>query len=161
MTSGRSSGDANRRRLQQRVKDSLRALNNELTMLDLRVGSGVGLKSIDLECLDIISRRGPMTPSAVGRLSGLHPATLTGILDRLQKSGWIERSRDPDAADRRTVVVRALPDRLPELYAGYRGMNDSVDALCADFTAEQLETIDAFLSRVAQAGSNAAGDRRT
>jgi DNA-binding MarR family transcriptional regulator len=40
---------------------------------------------------------------------------MTGILDRLQRGGWITRERDPEGSDRRAVAVRALRDRNAEL----------------------------------------------
>jgi DNA-binding MarR family transcriptional regulator len=40
---------------------------------------------------------------------GASAATITGILDRLERGGWAARDRDP--SDRRAVRVRALLDR--------------------------------------------------
>src|SRR4029453_11698775 len=37
----------------------------------------------------------PPNPSALARRAGLHPATITGILDRLQRGGGVARERDP------------------------------------------------------------------
>jgi len=45
---------------------------------------------------------------------------MTGVLDRLERGGWIARERDPD--DRRAVVVRTLRDRYAELLRHYSGM---------------------------------------
>ena len=55
-----------------------------------------------------------MTPTWAG-----HPATITGILDRLERGRWVARERDP--TDRRAVVVRALRDRNAELFHLYSG----------------------------------------
>jgi DNA-binding MarR family transcriptional regulator len=62
-----------------------------------------------LECLDLIDRYGPLSPSALARRAGLHPATMTGVLDRLERDGWIVRERDP--ADRRGVLVQPVRSR--------------------------------------------------
>jgi DNA-binding MarR family transcriptional regulator len=43
--------------------------------------------------------RAELSPSVLARRAGLHPATMTGILDRLERGRWITRDRDrPTAA---------------------------------------------------------------
>lgn len=137
------------------VKLALRALRSQLAVLHQEVGGRVALKGVDLDCLDLINQHGPITPSALARLTGLHPATLTGVLDRLERARWIARQRDPEATDRRTVRVQPLPDRNRELIGHYAGMSSAMDALCADYTPEQLDLIAGFLLRTAEAGATA------
>src|SRR6266508_4003931 len=141
-----------RRRLTTTIKESLRELSIQLSLLNHHVSAHLNLNHIDLDCLDLIHRHGPLSPSALARRAGLHPATITGILDRLQRGGWITRDRDPNAADRRAVTVRALPDRGQELYGLYSGMNASMDTLFAGYTDAQLQLIADFLRRTAEAG---------
>jgi DNA-binding MarR family transcriptional regulator len=141
-----------RRRLTREVKESLRELGNQLSLLNHHVGVHVKLKDVDMDCLDLIARHGPLTPSGLARRAGLHPATMTGILDRLQRGGWIARERDPDAADRRAVTVRVLPGRTAELFRLYRGMNSSLDELCNEYSDADLEMIAEFVRRVSGAG---------
>src|SRR6478609_5710556 len=95
--------------LKASIRDSLRELGTQLSLLNHRVGSRLELKDVDLDCLDLIVRHGPLSPSALARKAGLHPATLTGVLDRLERDGWVARERDP--SDRRAVLLRALRDR--------------------------------------------------
>src|SRR4051795_3547983 len=85
------------------VKDALRELRNQLALLNHQVSAQLALKDVDLECLELIARHGPLSPSALARRAGLHPATMTGILDRLQKGGWVVRDRDPSDTRRRHV----------------------------------------------------------
>jgi DNA-binding MarR family transcriptional regulator len=85
----------------------------------------------------------------------LHPATITGILDRLERGGWAIRQRDPDAVDRRAVAVHPLRDRNPELFKLYSGMNASVDRICAGYTDAELELLAGFLRRATEAGEEA------
>jgi DNA-binding MarR family transcriptional regulator len=89
----------------------MRELAIQLSLLNHQVGAHLDLKDVDLACLDTIARHGPLSPTALARSAGLHPATVTGILDRLERGGWVARDRDP--ADRRAVLVRALRDRTP------------------------------------------------
>ncbi|HLZ09727.1 MAG TPA: MarR family transcriptional regulator, partial [Chloroflexota bacterium] len=119
------------------------------------------LKDVDLDCLDLIARHGPLSPSALARRAGLHPATMTGILDRLERGGWVTRDRDP--SDRRAVAVRALRERSGELLRLYSGMNQSLSEICAGYGDAELEVLADFLRRTASAGRSAtdelAGER--
>jgi DNA-binding MarR family transcriptional regulator len=150
--------DRHRRRLTAAIKDALRDLGNQLSLLNHHVGARVDLKDVDLDCLDLISRHGPMSPSTLARRAGLHPATVTGILDRLQRDGWVTRERDPDATDRRAVTVRALRERGGELFRLYGGMNASMDGICAGYTDAELALVADFLRRTATAGRAATDD---
>jgi DNA-binding MarR family transcriptional regulator len=135
------------------IKGSLRELSNQLSLLNHHVGSRVDLKDVDLDCLELINRHGPMTPSDLARSAGLHPATMTGILDRLERAGWVVRERDP--SDRRAVLVGVRRDRAGELFGLYAGMNAAMDELCASYSDEQLELLADFLRRTTDAGRDA------
>jgi DNA-binding MarR family transcriptional regulator len=135
------------------VRDALRNVRVQLSVLNHHIGAGVDVRDTDFDCLDLISIYGPLTPSELARLAGLKPATLTGILDRLERGGWI--ARDRDAADRRAVRLRVLPDRNAEVLSLYAGMNTRLDGICADYDRAQLEMITGFLRRVHDAGAAA------
>jgi len=147
--------DEGRRRRQSNaaIKESLRELRVQLSLLNHRVGERLDLKDVDLDCLDLIVRYGPLSPSALARRAGLHPATMTGILDRLERGGWVVRERDP--SDRRAVVVRALRERNAELMRLYSGMNASMDEICAGYGDAELELLADFLRRTTDAGGRA------
>ena len=82
-----------RRRFGTEIKESLRELSTQLALLNHQVVAHLDLKDGDLNCLDLIARHGPLGPSALARRAGLHPATITGILDRLERGGWAARER--------------------------------------------------------------------
>ena len=142
-----------RKRLTSSIKRSLRALSIQLSLLNHQVGAHLGLNDVDLDCLDLISRYGPLSPTALAQRASLHPATMTGILDRLEGGGWVVRERDP--ADRRAVVVRALRDRNAELVRLYGGMNSSISEICGSYSVDELAVLADFLRRTAEAGQGA------
>ena len=150
-----------RRRLTTSVRESLRELGRQLSVLNHRVSARLDLKDVDLECLDLIALHGPLSPSALARRAGLHPATMTGILDRLERGRWITRDRDPDAADRRAVTVRGRHERNAEVLSLYSGMNASLDQICSGYTEAELEVLADFLRRAADAGQLATDDLAT
>jgi DNA-binding MarR family transcriptional regulator len=56
-----------------------------------------------MKALDVLMRDGAMSAKALGQRLGMHPATMTGILDKLENGGWVTRERDPD--DRRKAAM--------------------------------------------------------
>jgi DNA-binding MarR family transcriptional regulator len=142
-----------RQRSSAQVRESLRELRIQLSLLNYRIGSRLDLKDVDLDCLDIVDVYGPLSPSALARRAGLHPATMTGVLDRLERGGWIARERD--ASDRRAVVVRILSDRYAELMRFYSPMNRSMNKILAKYSDSELEAIADFMGRTVDAGRSA------
>jgi DNA-binding MarR family transcriptional regulator len=154
---GEAGAGPHRGRLSRAVKESLRDLGAQLSLLNHSVGTRLDLRDADLECLDLITRYGPLSPSALARRAGLHPATMTGILDRLERGGWIDRGRDP--ADRRGVVIRAARGRGAEILRLYlidSGMNTALDEICAAYDDTGLQLLADFLHRTAEAARTAA-----
>ncbi|MFC9896536.1 MarR family transcriptional regulator [Nocardia sp. NPDC127579] len=148
----------NRRWSSEAAQTALRELNTQLALLNRQLGSALTIKDTDWNCLDLINRNGPLSPGALAKLAGLHPATMTGVLDRLQRGGWIIRERDPEAADRRAVAVRAVGDRTPELTRVLSGMRTRMDALFEQYTDDELALITEFMRRAASAGHDAAAE---
>jgi DNA-binding MarR family transcriptional regulator len=153
VTPGRADAIRRRQHTSTEIRDSLRELRIQLALLNYRVGSQVDLKDVDLDCLDILDAHGPLGPTELARRAGLHPATMTGILDRLERGGWIVRERDP--SDRRAVRVRAVRERYAELLRLYSGFSRSFNKLLADYSDSELELIDDFMRRCVDAGRNA------
>jgi DNA-binding MarR family transcriptional regulator len=143
---------ARRRRIVE-AKQSLRELRIELAVLNHRVGSRIEIKDLDFDCLDVITRHGPISPSALARRVGVHLATMTGILDRLERDGWVTRDRVDN--DRRAVHVRGVPDKQRDIFRLYHGMNSELDKILKIYSDDQLDVIVDFLQRCTQAGQSA------
>jgi DNA-binding MarR family transcriptional regulator len=145
--------DRGPQRLKSAVKESARQLSVQLSLLNAQVSAHLKLKEVDLLCLDVITRYKPISPSALARRAGLHPATLTGILDRLERGGFITRERDP--ADRRAVLIWARRERNAEIYRRYGGMNAAMDGILGRYADPELELLADFLRRTVEAGHTA------
>src|SRR5258708_4044413 len=143
-----------RAQLNLAVRESLRDLSVQMSLLNQRISGRLDLKGTDLQCLDLVDRYGPRSASALGRGGGRHAATMTGVIDRLERGGWIVGERDP--ADRRGVVVRPLRGRRSEVLRLASGMNAALARICAGYPDDDLELIADFLRRAADAGQTAA-----
>lgn len=136
-----------------RLLEALRDASVQLARVNQTVGDELALRAVDLECLDVIGRRGTVTPGALATATGLHPATVTGILGRLEDGDWVERVND--RVDRRRVMVKALRTRARDLRSAYRPMASALDAICAEYSEEELRLVIEFLTRVHDAGRDA------
>jgi DNA-binding MarR family transcriptional regulator len=77
---------------------------------------------------------------------GLPPSTLTGMMDRLVRAGWLDRARDPE--DRRAVVMKSTP-RLDELVKSLkRAGNRALERALRTLPSETLARLEHDLASV-------------
>ena len=72
-----------RQRSASEIREALRELRIQLSLLNYRVGSQMELKDVDLDCLDIIEAYGPLSPSALARRAGLSRMRLDEVFLRV------------------------------------------------------------------------------
>ncbi|MHA7987660.1 MarR family transcriptional regulator [Rathayibacter sp. CAU 1779] len=145
-----------RRRVTNEVKRRFRDVNNQIALLSHHVSAQVELRDVDLDCLDFLAQHGPTSPGALARRAGVHPATMTGVIDRLEKGGWIQRERAAD--DRRAIVISARREAIGAVFRHYDGMNSQMDAVCDAYSPAELELIAGFLQHTADAGRRAVAE---
>ena len=109
------------------------------------VARRVGVNSSDLECLDLILMSGPSSAGDIARHTGLTSGAVTGLIDRLERLGLVERSADP--ADRRKVLVRVREDRIGPIAALYAPLEKAMQALLAGYSKEELKVLIDFAER--------------
>jgi|SRR5690242_6598121 len=110
------------------------------------VGRRLGLSATDRKCLDLLSR-GPVTAGDVARFTGLTTGAATGIIDRLVKADYAERTADPEDR-RRTIVRRKANGRLDAVMQEvFAPLGQDMASLTASYSHEQLVTIADFLTR--------------
>ena len=68
------------------------------------LGRTLGLNITESECLSLLSIKGISTPTEIARYTGLTTGSTTTMLDRLEKSGFIQRI--PNPKDRRGVLIK-------------------------------------------------------
>jgi DNA-binding MarR family transcriptional regulator len=107
-----------------------------------------GLSATEEKAVDLLDRFGPLTAGELARRSGLAPASVTGLVDRLERKGFARRV--PHPTDKRRVLIEACLSRVADLAPLFADWSRSLDELYAGYSDEQLETILHFLSEAAR-----------
>src|SRR5215468_6915467 len=125
-----------RRRLEGEFLLAMRRAGSVMQLLSAAAAEKIGINVTDLNCLNILALRGRMTAGELARATGLTTASITGVLDRLEESGFVRRERDPH--DRRRVVVRLDPERgLHDIAPVFAPVVAAWRAVAAQYTDEQ------------------------
>ncbi|MFD5144034.1 MarR family winged helix-turn-helix transcriptional regulator [Streptomyces sp. NPDC058401] len=105
----------------------------------------LGVNETDLRCLEILMSTEETAPSALSAQLGLTTGSVTTMLDRLEKAGYLTRS--PHPTDRRRTLVRVTPEASQRSYALIAPfIEDSTRQVMERYTAEQLELVADFLT---------------
>jgi DNA-binding MarR family transcriptional regulator len=152
-----SSLDENRAHLVAALNGVIREVSGQGVLYSQMVAERLGINSTDLECLDYVIR-GPVTPGALAETTGLTTGAITGVIDRLEKAGYVYRDRD--AEDRRKVYVRALPAVEERIVPLFEPMERQAMAALARFDDEQLALILDFLTSSRDAAAEAMAELR-
>ncbi|MBB5956536.1 DNA-binding MarR family transcriptional regulator [Saccharothrix tamanrassetensis] len=107
-----------------------------------RVAEQMGLSPTDEKCLDLAMRSdGPITAGRIAELSGLSTGAVTGVIDRLEKAGYVRRVRDPH--DRRKVLVEVtlVDDRFGHLFTGAQ---ETLREVLSLFTPDERDVLERY-----------------
>lgn len=127
-----------------RVADGFRRAIAAIVLFNEQVAQRTGLSLTESQFMHLLGLHGAMTPSELGRESGLASGTVTGVLDRLEELGFIQRQRHP--SDRRKVVVVLDEARVgAELAPHFAGQGALLADVIARFEPAELEVIADFL----------------
>jgi DNA-binding MarR family transcriptional regulator len=102
----------------------------------------VGLGLTDMQVLHMLQLYGPSTPSRLAEWTGLSSGGVTVALDRLEKAGYIRR--EPNPADRRSLLATLVPARIRKLAALYEGVESETRRLIGTLPPHDLEAVIRF-----------------
>jgi DNA-binding MarR family transcriptional regulator len=104
------------------------------------IAERLGLNPSDHKCADLLmAQGGPVTPGRLAELTGLTTGAITGVLDRLERAGFISREHDPN--DRRRILVHITRERAPDLSRFFAPLVSGMRELCARYTVDDLALI--------------------
>ena len=121
-----------------------RELSARTVMFHQAIAERVGLSVTDHKCLDILLRAGPVTAGRLAELSGLTTGAVTGVVDRLERAGFVRRVADP--RDRRRVIVEPVADKaLREIGPLFESFRRAMDEQASRYSDEELAVVHRFV----------------
>lgn len=117
------------------------------------VAEQVGLGPTEEKTLLLLSGVGALTAGEIAHHTGLTTASVTSLIDRLEKKGFVRRVRDTQ--DRRRVIVEPDAERLAELNQVFSSLQGTFEDMFDDYSDEQLSTIIDYLTRSAMRSRDA------
>jgi DNA-binding MarR family transcriptional regulator len=138
-----------REQLLQELEMAGRAMSAATVMFHSTVAARHGLSATEEKALDLLERFGPLTAGELAKRSGLAPASVTGLINRLEQKGFARRIQHP--SDRRSILVEADVERMYARVAPlFAEWARSLQELYAGYSDEQLEVILHFLTEAAR-----------
>lgn len=111
------------------------------------IGRKAGLSGTDHKYLGFLIQKGQMTAGELAVLCGLTTGAITGMIDRFEKKGLVQRRSFPD--DRRKVII--VPDKakiMDLLSPLYKSHQAKIDKLISTYTEAELKPIEGFLTNI-------------
>src|SRR5260370_7773314 len=106
--------------LMEQLENAVRRSSALGVLFGQTVASRVGISSSDLECLDFLNLEGRVTAGRLAEVTGLTTGAITGVVDRLEKAGFVRRERDE--SDRRKVFIAIVPENVAKIARFYAHM---------------------------------------
>jgi DNA-binding MarR family transcriptional regulator len=101
--------------------------------------SALNLTSVQAMVLGFLTEEDQITSSELSKRTELDSATLTGILDRLESAGFLERKANPE--DRRSILIYLTPKGKAKGRDTARALADANTEFLRSFTEEQKKEL--------------------
>jgi DNA-binding MarR family transcriptional regulator len=126
-----------------------RQLSAATIMFHQAVADRLGMNVTDHKCADILLRSGAITAGELAERTGLTTGAITGVIDRLEKAGFVRRVKDP--SDRRRVIIEPLVKRIERRIGPlFASLAEATAELCARYSLAELAVIRDFTARAHQ-----------
>jgi DNA-binding MarR family transcriptional regulator len=118
----------------------MRRVSSQSVLFSQAVAQRLGINPTDLECLGIIGETGALTAGQLAELTGLTTGAITGVIDRLEKAGYVRRAQDP--GDRRRVIVQPVENVAEQRIAPlFTSIGDATAQIVSRYSNEELAFI--------------------
>ena len=125
---------------------ALWALDHGLQTVSKRMKGELGLTGLQRLVLRILGRNPRLSAGELARALHLHPSTLTGVLERLQRQKLVQRK--VDTGDRRRALFEVTPAGTALLARRAGTVEHAVSLLLSRETAGRIATVRGVLDQL-------------
>ena len=129
-----------------RVQRALRTALVNSVLGNERIAREFDLLVTDLQTLHLlVLREDVRTPKLLSEATGLPTSTVTRVIDRLERAGYIRRVDDP--RDRRKVNIELVPEKVDTIIGHYEQYSDGLARINSDFSEDELGLVARYLEQ--------------
>jgi DNA-binding MarR family transcriptional regulator len=125
--------------LLQELEEAMRRASAQGVLYGQAVADVAGISGSDLDCMDFLNLEGRMTAGRLAELTGLTTGAITGVIDRLEKAGFVRRERDE--TDRRKVFIATVPEAAMRIGRLYGPMKEAMHTLWGTYSDTELQLL--------------------
>ena len=115
-----------------------------------------GVSMTHLHVLSMLDHHGELTMSHLADLLGVSMSNATGLIDRMEERGFVERARDQ--GDRRVVLVRLAEGGRQQLNDVQILREELMEKILARLDSDQLQRVSGALTSLRNAALDVAAD---
>jgi DNA-binding MarR family transcriptional regulator len=130
--------------LLQELEEAMRRSSAQGVLFGQTVANVAGISGSDLECLDFLNLEGRVTAGRLAEVTGLTTGAITGVVDRLEKAGFVRRERDE--TDRRKVFIATVPENVAQIGRFYVPMQAAMHKVWNSYSEAELQLLLRFAS---------------
>jgi DNA-binding MarR family transcriptional regulator len=123
----------------QELENAMRRSSAQGAMFAKTVADRAGISASDMDCMDFLNLEGRMTAGRLAELTGLTTGAITGVIDRLEKAGYVRRERDD--SDRRKVFIAVVGETAARIGRLYVPMQQSMQKVWSRYSEEELRLL--------------------
>ena len=125
---------------------SLHKFGMRSVLFQQHMAQKIGVAQTDLKTAEVLKEKGPITAGELAAITGLSTGSVTALIDRLEKSGYVSREKDP--ADRRKVRIVPIIERQEEIQSHYQALGNTAKRVCSSYSEEELTFVLRFMEKM-------------
>jgi DNA-binding MarR family transcriptional regulator len=121
------------------LENAIRRSSGQGAIFGQAVANRAGISSSDLDCMDFLNLEGRVTAGRLAEVTGLTTGAITGVVDRLERAGYVRRERDEN--DRRKVFIAVIPANCAKIGMIYEKLRRAILKDWAGYSDEELRLL--------------------